>query len=139
MGEDVRDRLWMVAVIAVLSAGVSAGCVKARAQSQPELPPLAAPPPPAKILPPLAAGPIEGASAPAAPQVERPPEAPRHRQDPGRAAETPRPEPKPPDASKTEAVEVQRQPDDAAPSQPAPVLQLAPATESHASEATIRN
>ena len=140
MGDDVRERLWVMAAILVLSAGASAGCAKARAQSQPELPPLAAPLPPARVLPPLAGGPIEGASTPPAPRVDRQPEAPRHRQDQSRAAETPRPEPKPADAPKTEIPgDAQRQPDEAPPGEPAPVLQLAPAAESHASEGTIRN
>ena len=134
----VRDRAVRVIVGAMLiTIALCAGCAKPEPQIQPELPPLAAPPPPPRLLPPLAGGPIEGATTPPPPETERP-STPARRRDMARA-EGPRQEPKPAELPRADApVDGQRPVEDTPASEPAPVLQLAPATESAATEGTIR-
>jgi hypothetical protein len=132
----VRDRV-STCIALLLPLALAAGCAKAQPDIEPELPPLAAPPPPPRLLPPLAGGPIEGATTPPAPDAGRP-STPARRRDMARA-EGPRQEPRPAELPRAEApVEGHRPPDDANAAEPAPVLQLAPTTESAATEGTIR-
>jgi hypothetical protein len=135
----VRDRLLLIGTATVLTAGMAAGCAKPRAHVEPEPPPLSAPPPPTRLLPPLAGGPIEGASPPPPPDTGAPPAPARRRAESSRPSDSQR-ETRPAEPPRADVpLEGQRQPGDAAaPLQPAPVLQLTPATESNASEQTIR-
>jgi hypothetical protein len=135
----VRDRPAPIvgAMLLTMTLCVCAGCAKPQPDLEPELPPLAAPPPPPRLLPPLAGGPIEGATTPPPPDAGRPSTPPRRR-DMARA-DSPRQEPKPAELPRPEAaVEGQRPAEEAPGSDPAPVLQLAPTTESAATEGTIR-
>jgi hypothetical protein len=120
-----------------LTAGLCAGCAKAQPHAEPELPPLAAPVPPPRLLPPLAGGPIEGATT-TPPTETGQPATPARRREP-RVAESPRQEPKPADAPRVEVqTDTQRPPEDTPPQEPAPVLQLETANELNAAEQTIR-
>jgi hypothetical protein len=135
----MRDRLFVVGAAILLVAGGSAGCAKPRLDTEPESTPLNAPAPPTRLLPPLAGGPIEGATMPPPPDPGRAPAPARRRPESQRPVESPRQEPRPAEPPRVEApLEGQHQPEGAAPLEPAPVLQLAPATESNASEQTIR-
>jgi hypothetical protein len=106
------------ALVAVLAISL-AGCARARPAVEPDLPPLAAPIPPPRVLPPLEGGPIEVAT----PKAAEPPADPRptpRRREPRPAA------PAPADASRQEAVPEAALPaPEPATSAPAPVLQLA--------------
>jgi hypothetical protein len=105
--------------LALLVAASGLGCGRAHPALEPELPPLAAPLPPPRVLPPLEGGPIEGAVATAA---EEPPATPRptpRRREPRPAA------PAPADAERTDAVPDAPPPEPAS-AAPAPVLQLTP-------------
>jgi hypothetical protein len=134
---QVRDRLLLTAAAIGLTAGVCAGCATAQPHAEPELPPLAAPVPPPRLLPPLAGGPIDGAT-PTPPPEGGQPATPARRREP-RAVENPRQEPKPADAPRAEVLpDPQRPPEDASPQEPARVLQLETASESDAAEQTIR-
>lgn len=128
-----RDRLLLIGSALVIAAGMSGGCATPRPHVEPELPPLNAPPPPPRLLPPLAGGPIEGAAAPPPPETGPTPQPARRRSE----------APRPPERQETKPTDAQRpeepaQAEEAAPLAPAPVLQLAPTTESNASEETIR-
>jgi hypothetical protein len=124
-------------IVMLVPLVLCAGCAKAQPDVEPELPPLAAPTPPARLLPPLAGGPIEGATTPPPPEAGSPP-TPTRRRDMARA-EGSRQEPRPAESPRAEApVEDPRPAEDPRDSQPAPVLQLAPATETAATEGTIR-
>jgi hypothetical protein len=132
----VRDRVSPFIVMLVPLA-LCAGCAKAQPVVEPELPPLAAPTPPARLLPPLAGGPIEGATTHPPPEAGRPSAPPRRREV--AKADDSRQEPRPAELPRAEApVEDQRPVEDPRDSQPAPALQLAPTTESAATEGTIR-
>jgi hypothetical protein len=133
----VRDRLVPIVGAMLLATALCAGCAKPQPDVAPELPPLAAPPPPARLLPPLDGGPIEGAATPPPPEAGRP-STPARRRDSARP-ESPRQEPKPAELPRAEpASEGQRPAGEAGGAEPAPVLQLAPTTESAVTEETIR-
>jgi hypothetical protein len=137
----VRERLWLIAAAAVVAAG-AAGCGKAKPAIEPELPPLEAPPPPPRLLPPLVGGPIETpAVTPPPPEAGRPPTPARRRPDGQRAGDNgaTRQEPRPADGPKTEPlVDAPRPPEETVPPEQAPILQLAPSTESDATEQAIQ-
>ena len=135
-----RVRVHLVPIIGamLLATALCTGCAKPQPEVTPELPPLAAPPPPARLLPPLAGGPIEGATTPPPPEAGRP-STPVRRRD-GARPESPRQEPKAAELPRAEAaLDGQRPAEEAAGgAAPAPVLQLAPTTESDVTEETIR-
>jgi hypothetical protein len=123
----VRAR-WTLAVALAISL---AGCARARPAVEPDLPPLAAPLPPARVLPPLEGGPIEVATPTAA---EEPPASPR----PVPRRREPRPPaPAPADAARQEP-ETPPPAVEATPATPPPVLQLAPPGEESRVQQTIR-
>lgn len=115
-GRAERAR-WTMAVALAISL---AGCARARPVVEPDLPPLAAPLPPPRELPPLEGGPIDGA----APSVaEEPPASPRpapRRREPRPAAPAPAP------AETAPVPEATPPPPEPAAATRAPVLQLAP-------------
>ena len=115
MGESWRLTRWAFACAMAISI---AGCARARPQTEPDLPPLAAPLPPPRVLPPLEGGPIEGVPTAEEPPAEAPRPVPRRREPP-RSAEVP---PVVPPAPVSEAPATT----EAAPPEPAPVLQLTP-------------
>jgi len=82
------------------------------------LPPLAAPLPPPRVLPPLEGGPIEGVPTAEEPPRQAPRPAPRRREAP-RTVEAAPPAAQPPVVETPPPVET-------SPTEPAPVLQLAP-------------
>jgi hypothetical protein len=139
MTHDLRRSGMLLAAAGVLGgAFVTGGCAKARAAREPELPPLAMPAPPPRVLPPLEGGPIEAAVSeqqPETPEQRRPPA--RHRAESARAdsqriarEDQVRPE--------TQAGnEVSAPPPEAPPEPAAPALQLAPSPDA-ASEQGIR-
>ena len=132
--KKVRDTCGIWAVV-LLSAGMCAGCAKSRPAAEPEVPPLAAPATPPRLLPPLAGGPIEAVTLPPAPEAGRPSHAPRRREPQRPTDATTRQEATPAEQPKTE---VPHEPPRSTEEPPAPVLQLVPADESTASEAAIR-
>jgi len=102
---SIMGRRWALSIVqcAVL-AGVAAGCVKARAQTVPDGPPLATPPPPSRVFAPLEDEPL--VSSPVADvEVAAVPNVPVARPTPRRQppAETEKPEPAPPPAPAVEA------------------------------------
>jgi type IV secretory pathway VirB10-like protein len=124
---QVTTRWTLAAALAVSLAG----CSRARPALEPDLPPLAAPLPPPRLLPPLEGGPIEGAVPTTA---EEPPADPRptpRRREPRPAA------PAPPDAARTEAPG-EAPVAEAAPAEPAPVLQLTPPGEEARVQQAVR-
>ena len=131
---------WMTLVGACALGGMLvAGCAKAHAEREPEMPPLAMPAPPDRVLPPLEAGPIEAAAPEQQPETleqRRPPV--RHRGETLRA-DTQR-------AAREDAIkpEAQQQagesgtpPEPATEAAAAPALQLAPSADAK-SEQGIR-
>jgi hypothetical protein len=134
------ERLWLVAAAAVAVAS-AAGCAKPKPAVEPELPPLEAPPPPPRLLPPLVGGPIETpAVAPPPTEAGRPPAPARRRPEGPRGGDNgaARQEPRPADGPKTEPLgDATRPPEEIAPPERAPILQLAPA-ESDANEEAIQ-
>jgi hypothetical protein len=123
-----RMAQWAVAVALAVSA---AGCSRARPALEPDLPPLAAPVPPPRVMPPLEGGPIEGAVPTAAEEPPaNPPPAPRRRE--------PRPPaPAPADAARSDAP-AEAPPPAETPAEPAPVLQLTPPGEEARVEQAVR-
>lgn len=125
--------MWLV--VAGVSAGALSGCVRARAQTEPALPPLAAPLPPPRVLPPLEGGPIEGAvptTAEEPPAWPRP--TPRRRPEAPRPAEgAPRTDVKP-EGTPADAPAVETPPA----AEPVPTLQLAPVGDEAHAEAAVR-
>jgi hypothetical protein len=112
----VRVRLVPIVGAVLLATALCAGCAKPQPEVAPELPPLAAPPPP---------------------EAGRP-STPARRRD-GARPENPRQEPKAAELPRAEAtLEGQRPAEEAGEAAPAPVLQLAPTTESDVTEETIR-
>lgn len=116
----------LVAASLVLSlAGTAAGCAKAQASVEPEMPALAVPPPPPRMLPPLEGQPIEAATtAPSEPQAR--PRAPRPRPEsprPSNGHSRPEAGGQAPNAPPAENPPAQGEPQPA----PTPALQLAPA------------
>jgi hypothetical protein len=109
------------AAFACAMAIAIAGCARARPNTEPDMPPLAAPLPPPRVLPPLEGGPIEGVPTAEEPPSQAPRPAPRRREPP-RTAEAPpaAATTTPPVAPEAPAVA------EASPPEPAPVLQLAP-------------
>lgn len=102
-----RTRRWALSIaLCALSAALAAGCGKARAQTVPDGPPLATPPPPTRVFgpiedEPLVSSPVEQPPPAPAPQVQAPP--------PRRAATPPEPEkPAAPAPAPAPAVEAPR-------------------------------
>ena len=129
------DRLMAAALAAVL-AGALSGCAKARAHTEPDLPPLAVPVPPERSLPPLEGGPIE-AAVPAAPQPPPPARpAPRPRTEPRNGDTLARADAAAVDPARAEtAADASPPPEEPA---TAPTLRLMPGGESPASEERVR-
>jgi hypothetical protein len=129
---DGRVRAWS-ALAAALAISL-AGCARARPAVEPDLPPLAAPLPPPRELPPLEGGPIEVAAPTTAeePPVDPRPTPRRRQPRPPAAApvETARQDPVPPEA-------LPPAPEPAA-NAPAPVLQLAPPGEESRVQQAVR-
>ena len=103
-----RTRRWALSIaLYALSAALAAGCGKARAQTVPDGPPLATPPPPTRVFgpiedEPLVTSPVEQPPPAPAPQMQAPP--------PRRAAAPPEPEkPAAPAPAPAPAAEVPRQ------------------------------
>ena len=128
-----RCRLALLLVGALAVAPFVAGCAKAQAEIEPDMPLLAVPPPPPRVLPPLEGEPIEAAAAVPSEPAARPREQPRPRtersngntrQDTGSTA--PAAETAPPPVPAEE------------PPQPAPALQLSPTGEVASEQATQR-
>jgi len=131
---------WMALVgVCALGGAMATGCAKAHAEREPEMPPLAMPVPPERVLPPLEAGPIEAAAPEQQPETleqRRPPA--RRRGEPVRAdaqrtgrEDTVKPEAQQP-VGETATVPPVPSPEPAA-----PALQLAPSADA-ASEQGIR-
>jgi hypothetical protein len=123
----VRARWALAAALALALAG----CARARPALEPDLPPLAAPLPPARVLPPLEGGPIEVATPTAA---EEPPASPR----PAPRRREPRPPAPAPDPARQEPAPETAPPAEPAPTTPAPVLQLAPPGEESRVQQAVR-
>lgn len=113
-------------IVLVVMAGVSlsagaAGCAQKRLQAEPEVPPLAEPGPPPRVLPPLEGGPIEGALPASVDTAPRP-----------RPASRPRGQSRPADATRTDPARPDAAAQAAAPEEPGaaepapPGLQLVP-------------
>jgi hypothetical protein len=107
MKRSIVNRRWASSMaMCALSAAVAAGCTKTRAQTVPDGPPLAMPPPPSRVFAPLeeeplVSSPVADASPAPAPRVP-PPTPPARR--------TPAPEPeKPASPAPTPAVEAPRE------------------------------
>jgi hypothetical protein len=130
---------WMAFVgVCALGGALATGCAKARAVHEPEMPPLAMPMPPDRVLPPLEAGPIEAAAP------EQQPETPEQRRPPARQrGETARADTQRVVREDTVKPEAQQPlgeasvPPEPAPVPAAPALQLAPSADA-ASEQGIR-
>jgi hypothetical protein len=83
----IKNRRWALglghwALLAVLAASAASGCAKASAQTVPDGPPLATPPPPSRVFAPLEEEPLVSspvAEAPAAPAPRVPPPIPARR------------------------------------------------------------
>jgi hypothetical protein len=124
--------------LAVPTIAVWVGCARSHPQTEPELPPLTAPTPPPRVLPPLAGGPIDAPTVPPPPEPGRSPAPTRRRPEGSRAGENNgRQEPKSLETPKTESPEAAR-PEEAQPAPPAPTLQLIPDNEATATEQAIR-
>jgi hypothetical protein len=102
------------------------GCAKARAAAEPQMPALAVPPPPPRVLPPLEGAPIDAsAPAPAEPQTRpRPPRARAEATRPGANGGRTEARGEP---STTATVPPEMPPSEVDAAQGAPALQLAPA------------
>jgi hypothetical protein len=117
----------LAAALLLAIAGVSTGCAKAQAAVEPEMPALAVPPPPPRVLPPLEGQPIEAATtAPSEPQAR--PRAPRTRSETARGVGngTSKPETRA-DAAVATAAPSESPVAEAETLAPPPAIQLAPA------------
>ena len=124
----------MVAVMVSVSLGAMSACTRNRARTEPEVPPLAAPLPPPRVLPPLEGGPIEAAvptTAEEPPSEPRP--TPRRRSETARTAEAAsRPDTKP------DGTPPETPPAEASPPSAGETLQIAPAGNEAQAEAAVR-
>jgi hypothetical protein len=130
----------LVSLIGALAlAGSIAGCAKARAEAVPEMPALAVPPPPPRVLPPLEGEPIDAAvPAPTEPQTR--PRPPRQKPDPTRGAESgsERADARGESGNSTPPAAETAAPPEAETAQGAPALQLAPAGDGASEQNTRR-
>jgi hypothetical protein len=128
----------VVSVLFVVLPLFAGGCVKARAAAEPQMPALAVPPPPPRVLPPLEGEPID-ASAPAPAEPQARPRLPRPRSEGTRSgANGARPEARaepgasPAVSHETPGTEAET------PAQTAPALQLAPTVDAASEQNTRR-
>ena len=127
-----------VALGVLALAGGSSACTKARAEVEPDMPALAVPPPPPRVLPPLDGTPMDAA----APAAMEPPARPRPRQRPDAtraAGNGARPESRAdPQGAPASPPDVQPSPEAEASAPATPSLQLAPAGDATSEQNTRR-
>jgi hypothetical protein len=105
MGTKIMNRRWALAVLqCALVAGLAAGCAKARAQTVPDGPPLAMPPPPSRVF-----APVEEEPLVSSPIAETTTTAPRVATPPPRRPAPPEPEKPAPAPAPAPAVEPPRE------------------------------
>jgi hypothetical protein len=106
---SIVTRRWALGVglWALLAASAASGCAKARAETVPDGPPLATPPPPSRVFAPLEDEPLVSSPVPETPAAPAP-TVPVARPTPRRqaAAENEKPEPAPPPAPVVETREL---------------------------------
>jgi hypothetical protein len=99
MSTKIMNRRWALGVLqCALLAGLATGCAKARAQTVPDGPPLAMPPPPTRVFAPLeeeplVSSPVADATGAPAPRVATPPPRRPTPPEPERPAPAPAPAP----------------------------------------------